>query len=80
MSEPAPQVFRVYNPTSLGVAIRELRRERGLNQAELAEMLGIPRRYVSTLEQGHATEQLERLIKVLKVLDARLLVQMDAGW
>lgn len=76
----ASELFSVYNAMSLGLAIRELRRERGLTQSELAGMLNIPRRYISTLEQGHATEQLERLIAVLRELDARLMVLMKAEW
>jgi len=71
---------RIYNAASLGVAIAELRRRRGMTQAELAEVLGIPERYVWTLEQGRANKQLERIIATLRVLDSRLVVQPGASW
>lgn len=77
---PAGRHFRVYNARSIGAAIRGLRAARGLTQRQLADELGIPLRYISTLEQGHATEQLERLLTVLAALDARLVVQEGAPW
>jgi UDP-N-acetylglucosamine 1-carboxyvinyltransferase len=74
------QPVRIYNATSLGVAISELRRRRGMTQEQLAEALGISQSYVSTLEQGHANKQLERIIAALRILDARLVVQPGAPW
>lgn len=76
----ASTTFRVYNAGSIGAAIRELRTRRGLTQEQFARQVGIPVRYVSTLEQGHATEQLERLLRVLVELDARLVIQEGAPW
>lgn len=80
-TEPsAPAMTRVYNAGSLGRSIRELRTKRGLTQDQLAQSVGIPVRYISTLEQGHATAQLDRLLHVLSALDARLAVHEDADW
>jgi len=36
----------------LGNRIRDLRRQRGLTQVELAEMLGVDRSYLSEIETG----------------------------
>ncbi len=64
--------FRVYTPASLGAAIRHYRHEAGLSQAELAERTGLHRSYLSALEHGRETEQLRRILRVLKQLGVRM--------
>ena len=71
---------RVYIARSIGAAIKEMRTRRGLTQRELAPRLDLPVRYLSTLEQDHATERLERLPLVLAELDARVLIQEGTSW
>jgi transcriptional regulator with XRE-family HTH domain len=71
--------FRVYTPASLGAAIRHYRHEAGLSQAALAERAGLNRTYLSDLEQGHETEQLKRILRVLKQLGVRMSVE-KADW
>ena len=44
----------VADPVALGGAIRRARRERGLQQADLAERLDVSRMTVSRLERGEA--------------------------
>ena len=39
--------------TPLGERIRELRRERGVSQKEMAEGIGVSAAYLSALEHGH---------------------------
>jgi len=71
--------FRVYTPDSLGAAIRHYRDEAGLTQAELAQLSGLNRTYLSNLEGGGETEQLRRLLRVLKQLGVRMTLQ-KADW
>jgi HTH-type transcriptional regulator/antitoxin HipB len=71
--------FRVYTPASLGTAIRHYRREAGLTQVELAEQTGLNRTYLSALEQGAETEQLRRLLRVLRHLGVRMSLER-ADW
>jgi transcriptional regulator with XRE-family HTH domain len=71
--------FRVYTPASLGQAIRHYRQEAGLTQAELAERAGLNRTYLSALEQGRETEQLKRLLRVLRQLGVRMTLA-KADW
>ena len=71
--------FRVYTPASLGQALRHYRQEAGLTQAELAERAGLNRTYLSALEQGRETEQLKRLLRVLKQLGVRMTLE-KADW
>jgi transcriptional regulator with XRE-family HTH domain len=71
--------FRVYTPRSLGAAIRHYREEAGLTQAQLADRAGLNRTYLSDLERGSETEQLRRLLRVLKQMGVRMTLQ-KADW
>jgi transcriptional regulator with XRE-family HTH domain len=71
--------FRVYTADSLGAAIKHYRQQAGLSQAELAQRLGLNRTYLSNLERGKETEQLRRLIRILKQLGLRMTIQ-KADW
>lgn len=71
--------FRVYTPASLGAAIKHYRKQAGLTQAQLAELAGLNRTYLSDLEQGKETEQVRRLLRVLKQLGVRMTLQ-KADW
>jgi len=73
------QPYRIYTADSLGTAIRHYRRAAGLTQAELAEQTGLNRTYLSALEQGKETEQLRRLLRVLKQLGVRMTLE-KADW
>ena len=64
--------FRVYTPAALGTAIRHYRRQSGLSQAELADLTGLNRTYLSALEHGQETEQLRRLFRVLRQLGVQV--------
>lgn len=72
-------VYRVYNAEGLGRALRQLREDAGLTQAELAEAAGIPRLYVVKLESGEVTEQVVRLVALLKLLGSRIIIT-KADW
>jgi transcriptional regulator with XRE-family HTH domain len=71
--------FRPYTPSALGTAVRHYRQRAGLSQAELAELTGLNRTYLSALERGQETEQLRRLFRVLKQLGVRVTLE-KADW
>ena len=71
--------FRIYTAASLGAAIKHYRDEAGLSQAELAARSGLNRTYLSDLERGKETEQLRRLLRVLRQLGVRMTLQ-KADW
>jgi transcriptional regulator with XRE-family HTH domain len=73
------QPYRVYTGASIGPAIRHYRREAGLTQAELADLVGITSTYLSRLEKGQETEQLRRIVRILKELGVRMTLQ-HAEW
>jgi len=70
---------RVYNAKGLGAAVRHFRQEAVFTQAELAAQAGVQRTYVSKLENGDMSEQLDRLIRMLKLMGARITVS-KADW
>ncbi|HVA08972.1 MAG TPA: helix-turn-helix domain-containing protein [Acidimicrobiales bacterium] len=64
--------YRIYTPASLGAAIRHYRKQAGLSQAQLAELAGLNRTYLSNLESGKETEQVRRILRVLHQLGVRM--------
>ncbi len=73
------QPFRLYTAASVGPAIRHYREEAGLTQDQLADLAGLNRTYLSNLEQGKETEQVRRILRVLKLLGVRATLQR-AEW
>ncbi|HUZ10280.1 MAG TPA: helix-turn-helix domain-containing protein [Acidimicrobiales bacterium] len=71
--------YRIYTPESLGAAIRHYRKQAGLSQAELAELAGLNRTYLSNLESGKETEQVRRILRVLRQLGVRMTLDR-AAW
>lgn len=74
-----PKPFRLYTAASVGPAIRHYREAAGLTQEQLAEMAGLNRSYLSELESGRETEQMRRIIRLLKLLGVRATLQ-KADW
>jgi len=64
--------FRITSAASIGAAIRHYRRSAGLTQAEVAERVGLRRRYLSELESDEQTERLDHIVRVLRALGVRL--------
>lgn len=75
----APGPYRIYRAASLGDAIRHYRTEAGLTQAQLAEATGLQRSYLSELERGKETEQLTRVLRLLRHLGVRMTLD-KADW
>jgi transcriptional regulator with XRE-family HTH domain len=71
--------YRIYTPESLGAAIRHYRKEAGISQAELAERAGLHRTYLSNIESGKETEQVRRILRILRQLGVRMTLDR-ADW
>lgn len=70
------------NPKTLfGQRIRDLRAERGLNQEELAEKVGVFRTYMSRIETGAANPTLTMIYALADALgvDVVALFELDHG-
>ena len=67
----------VRTPADLGAAIRDKRKQLGLNQAGFAEKIGVSRQWVIELEHGHARAELGLVLRALDALDIRLDATVD---
>jgi transcriptional regulator with XRE-family HTH domain len=71
--------FRIYTAASIGQAIRHYRKQAGLTQAEFADQVGVNRTYLSRLERGQETEQLRRILAMLRQLGVKTTLER-ADW
>jgi y4mF family transcriptional regulator len=62
----------VRRATDLGNAVRTARKRQGLTQSELAARAGVGLRFLSELENGKPTVQLQRTMQVLSALGLTL--------
>ena len=61
----------------LGMTIRLKRKEKGLSQNRLAEMLGVERKWVLRLEAGNPKAELGLVLKTLNALSLRASLNDD---
>lgn len=64
--------MRVRSAKDLGLMIREKRRQRGWDQQTLADRIGVSRLWISEMENGKRSVQLELVLRALAVLDIDL--------
>jgi transcriptional regulator with XRE-family HTH domain len=57
------------NPTDMGIRIREVRRERGWTQDQLASAVGVSRSAVAQWETGRAGQVTTNLTRIAEVLE-----------
>ena len=62
----------ITGPESLGALIRKRRLDLGLTQTELAGVAATTLRFVSELERGKPTAQMDGVLRVLSALGIRL--------
>ena len=59
-------------------AVLGRRRELGLSQAQLAERIGVSRKWVSEFERGKATAELGLVLRLLESLDLQVAITPTA--
>ncbi len=61
----------VSNSRDLGLLIRNRRQELGLTQVEVSRRAGMSRQWLIQVEQGKGTAELDRVMRLLRVLRLR---------
>jgi HTH-type transcriptional regulator/antitoxin HipB len=67
----------IRTPTDLGAFLARARQDHGLTQQELADELGVSRRYVSEIENGKPGLYSERLFQTMRLLGVRLRAERE---
>ena len=67
--------MKITDSKSLGQAIRERRRELKYTQAYLSEFTGLSVTFISDLERGKPTAEIEKTIRLVNVLEMDLMVE-----
>lgn len=66
---------RITNTKELGKLIRDKRKEKGLTQSDLAMYCNTGIRFISDLENGKPTMQIEKVLVVLSMLALNVYVE-----
>lgn len=67
--------MKVTDSKSLGMAIRARRRELKYTQAYLSEFTGFSISFISDVERGKPTSEIEKTLKLMQLLGLDLLVE-----
>ena len=68
-------IRKIISPESLGAALREVRKQKGLNQTAAGKLVGIDQATVSKVEQGSGGTHLDTLFRLLAALDLEITIQ-----
>lgn len=55
-----------------GKRVQELRKQRGLTQEDLADLVGVDRSYMGFVERGERNPTLDKLVKIAKAFKITL--------
>jgi HTH-type transcriptional regulator / antitoxin HipB len=75
MMNPRRTELPVTSPQDLGIAVRCLRRERGLRLEDLALAAGVGVRFLGELERGKPTVRLAETLRVVSALGAHIILE-----
>ena len=67
-------MWRASNGRELGRALARLRQQTGLTQEAMATRVGIERTYLTRMETGLATEQIQRVFAILREVGYELAI------
>lgn len=59
--------------------LKSLRRQRGLSQAELGQMLGVGQARMADIENNPGSVSVDRIMKLLAALDAKLMIRSSSA-
>ena len=67
--------MKINNTKTLGETIRARRKELHYTQAYLAEFTGLRVTFISDVERGKTTAEIEKIIRLINVLGLNLLIE-----
>ena len=67
--------MKINDSIALGEAIRERRKELNYTQAYLAEFTGLSVTFISDVERGKKTAEIEKILQLLHILGMDILVE-----
>ena len=67
--------MKIIDAKSLGKAIRDRRKELHYTQAYLSEFTGFSVSFISDLERGKPTVELEKTLKIINILGLDILIE-----
>ena len=68
---------RLKNTRDIGALIRRRRKDLGIDQAALADKIGVSRAWVIKVERGHPNAQIGLVLRLLNYLDVPLSASLD---
>ena len=72
--------MKISDAKSLGAAIRERRKELKYTQAFLSEFTGLSASFISDLERGKPTSEIEKTLLVINMLGMDLCLEKRGWW
>jgi HTH-type transcriptional regulator/antitoxin HipB len=75
---------KIHSPETLGAALRQERKQKGMSQSAVGKWVGIDQPTISRVEKGNPGTELGTLFRLLAALDLELTIQprqrpVDAG-
>lgn len=70
--------MRITDSKTLGEAIRKRRKELQYTQAYLSEFTGFSMSFISDLERGKPTAEIEKALKIIQILGMDLFIEKRA--
>jgi len=66
------KIMRIFDAKSFGAAVRMYRTKRGVTQIQLAAVANTGVRFIGDLENGKPTVQIDKALKVAKILGIKI--------
>lgn len=67
--------YQIHQPNELPLILKSLRHQKGLSQQQVADMLNISQKTMSSLERKADVACFSRVVKVLELLDAEIIIR-----
>ena len=68
----------IQTPAQLSAHLKSLRQARGMSQADLGRLLGVGQVRIANIEKDPGAVSVDQLIRILHLLDTRLVLQPNS--